>query len=148
MTHKLDKNKVRSNVICSPSYQGELTTHQAIDLTIDCVLELLKQQAMVESEPVANVKFELDQLTEEFIAELDDETVLIISGGNRGKWAQQFNAQKSPQSESARIAELEAKLKVAIDAIKFAQENITHAEGNREYYRQSEYYLEAFKQIG
>lgn len=40
------------------------------------------------------LKFEYDQLTEEFICELDDKTVMIISGGNRGTWAQHFNAQK------------------------------------------------------
>ena len=55
---------------------------------------------------------------------------------------------KQLDKQSARIAELEAKLNVARDAIKFAQETITHAEGNREYYRQSAYYLEALEKIG
>jgi hypothetical protein len=41
------------------------------------------------------VKFAYDQLTEEFICELDDKTVLTIAGFNRGKWAQYFNAQKA-----------------------------------------------------
>ena len=38
-----------------------------------------------------DLRFEYDELTEEFYASLDDKTVLIISGGNRGSWAQYFN---------------------------------------------------------
>lgn len=45
---------------------------------------------------IEKIKFEYDQLTEEFIAELDDKTVMTIMGGNRGKWAQLFNAKEAP----------------------------------------------------
>lgn len=38
-----------------------------------------------------DLRFEYDELTEDFYASLDDKTVLIISGGNKGSWAQYFN---------------------------------------------------------
>jgi len=44
-------------------------------------------------------------------------------------------------------ADLEARLKVAEDAIKYAQKNISWAEGKCRYHEQNEYYSEALKKI-
>jgi len=44
-------------------------------------------------------------------------------------------------------ADLEERLKVAEDAIKYAQKNISWAEGKRRYHEQNEYYSEAIKRI-
>jgi hypothetical protein len=60
------------------------------------------------SKSIDELKFEYDQLTEEFICELDDKTVMIISGGNRGTWAQYFNAQKPTDTVTLSKAEYDA----------------------------------------
>ena len=44
--------------------------------------EALQSEASITKE----LQFLYDDLTEEYIAELDDKTVLIISGGNRARW--------------------------------------------------------------
>lgn len=52
--------------------------------------------------------FEYDQLTEEFIHELDDKTAMSISGFNRGYWAQYFNTKPQPTSQDAEQQNTEA----------------------------------------
>jgi hypothetical protein len=46
--------------------------------------EFIAEQS--EASITKELKFLYDDLTEEYIAELDDKTVLIISGGNRARW--------------------------------------------------------------
>lgn len=63
----------------------------------------LERERQVSGEAVA-WNFEYDQLTEEFIYELDDKTAMTISGFNRGSWAQYFNSQKNhPPKDSTKL---------------------------------------------
>jgi hypothetical protein len=52
------------------------------------------KQVCEAQEPIA---FQFDDLTEEYIADLDDKTVLIINGGNRGHWKDKLYAHPAPQ---------------------------------------------------
>jgi len=49
-----------------------------------------------------NLKFEYDELLEEFNAELEDKTCLAIYGDNCAKWAQLFNAQKDKNASNTK----------------------------------------------
>lgn len=60
---------------------------------------------------------------------------------------QQLIGQRQPAKYRERIAELEAKLQVASDAIKHAQNNASWAEGKRNYHEQTAYYSEIHKKI-
>ena len=80
---------------CQPMAYGFIDnnnkTNKACFFRDDPDLELAKTHENSTIIPLwGSFNFQYDELTEQYIAELDDKTVQIIAGGNRGKWAKEL----------------------------------------------------------
>jgi hypothetical protein len=59
-----------------------------------------------------------------------------------------LNTKLFTEPQPDRVAELEAKLQIAVKAINYAKNNVSWADGKRSYHEDIAYYSEALKQIG